>query len=547
MRIGIYLAHAPAKNPSFKQEGLGRLLAYLVKSLEENGHQIVVATSSWTIGPFKELFESYGMDIDNMEVLLSNYEPQLLKIYLKYFGVKKTKNHYKLKKAAVLWIDKCMEGMLKIRHLITLIFVLVFSAAVIAVLLPFALIGGMLYGVFYLISKILHKQYVYSGLEEKIKKNSIVLGIYKHVYKKYMEENMVLQYFRNDMAKDLIRKIKLMKKPVDIWYCPMAFWPEFNRIPGKKVICMPDLVVSDFASNFSGMFSDVNNMKNIRSVVTEGQYFITYSEYLKKSLLMQQFGKKAENIIAIPHAINDMMDEIKISETYLLEDRNNSIFHRYIRTVLCTAAPNIINQEDYLGAGCSGFSFQNVKYIFYASQLRGNKNILNLVRAYHKLLRKKHMQIKLILTCRFYKDAEVTNYIQENYLQYDVLSFWGVSKQQLAALYACAELVVNPTFYEGGFPFTFGEGMSVGTPSVMSKIPQVLDVVEGYSLEKYMFDPYDVEDMADKIYYALKHREEVYLAEKELYEELDRRNWNDVGEEYVEAFQYFMEREKEVS
>ena len=157
------------------------------------------------------------------------------------------------------------------------------------------------------------------------------------------------------------------------------------------------------------------------------------------------------------------------------------------------------------------------------------------------------MQIKLILTCRFYKDAEVTNYIQENYLQYDVLSFWGVSKQQLAALYACAELVVNPTFYEGGFPFTFGEGMSVGTPSVMSKIPQVLDVVEGYSLEKYMFDPYDVEDMADKIYYALKHREEVYLAEKELYEELDRRNWNDVGEEYVEAFQYFMEREKEVS
>lgn len=303
----------------------------------------------------------------------------------------------------------------------------------------------------------------------------------------------------------------------------------------------PDLVVSDYASNYSSMLADVKNMQNIRSTITEGKYFITYCEYLKDSLLIQEFGKKPDDIVAIPHAVNNMMDEILLSDHYLTGCMNSSLFQRHARAILGTVVSNA-DQTDYIGKGFYGFSFQDVKYIFYASQLRGSKNILNLVRAYHKLLRKNHVQVKLFLTCRLYEGADVTAYIREHNLQYDVLSFWGVSQQQLASLYACAELVVNPTFYEGGFPFTFGEGMSVGTPSIMGKIPQIMDVAQGYSLEKYMFDPYNIEDMVEKISYALSHTEEVYQAEKVLYEELDKRSWGDVGEEYVKAFEMFLSR-----
>lgn len=543
MRIGIYLAYPPAKNLSFKQEGLGRLLAYLVKAMEKNGHQIVLATSTWSIEALQELFESYGIDSCNIEVLLSDYQPQLLKIYMKYIGFKRPKRKNRLKKAAVAWIDKWMERIFKIKHFVTLFIFMLAATALMIILAPIVLMVGSCYWLIYIVIKIFQKREIRAGMKESLKNNSIVAGVLRHISVKYLQENVVLQYFRDDMAEDLLRKIKYMRNPVDIWYSPMAFWPEFHRISGKKVVCVPDLVVSDFASNYSGMFSSIHNMRNIRNTIKQGEYFITYCEYVKESLLVRQFGKKRDQIAAVPHAVNNMMDEIMLSQQYDHEEIRNNIFKRHARNILKTISAHSVNQSVYLGQGCYEFAFRDVEYIFYASQLRGSKNVLNLIRAYHKVLRKKHMQIKLFLTCAFDEDSEIGRYIAENCLQYDVLSFWRVSKQQLAALYTCARLVVNPTFYEGGFPFTFGEGMSVGTPSVMSKIPQVTDVMNGYSLDHYMFDPYNVEDMAEKIEYALNHTEELYEAEKPLYEEMNKRSWYDVGEEYVKVFEAFKNRQ----
>ena len=167
------------------------------------------------------------------------------------------------------------------------------------------------------------------------------------------------------------------------------------------------------------------------------------------------------------------------------------------------------------------------------------QNILNLVKAFEYILRQKSIQLKLILTCNINSDADLKNYVYNHRLQYDVLSFSSVTAQQLAALYMCAQIVVNPTLYEGGFSFTFSEAVSVGTPSIMGNIPQNYEELKEYNLDEYFFDPYDYLDIAEKIVKSLENRDGLIAREKEVYEVMRRRSWKCVCEEYIDAFHYF--------
>jgi len=100
----------------------------------------------------------------------------------------------------------------------------------------------------------------------------------------------------------------------------------------------------------------------------------------------------------------------------------------------------------------------------------------------------------------------------------------------------------------GGFPFTFGEGMSVGTPSIMSDIPQVREVLQKYGIvqhEQWLFDSFSYIDLSKKIIFGLENRELLYKEQKHVYDLLKMRTWNDVGKEYVKAFQYFIRKETE--
>ena len=131
-------------------------------------------------------------------------------------------------------------------------------------------------------------------------------------------------------------------------------------------------------------------------------------------------------------------------------------------------------------------------------------------------------------------------YIDDHDLREEVLICHGVSMQQLAALYCCAKLVVNPTLYEGGFPFTFGEGMSVGTPSIMSDIPQVRRVLEPAELEEIMFNPRNYLAIAEKMDWALDNLDYLTEKEKTLYNQMAKRKDNIVAEEYIKAFEQFV-------
>ncbi len=107
---------------------------------------------------------------------------------------------------------------------------------------------------------------------------------------------------------------------------------------------------------------------------------------------------------------------------------------------------------------------------------------------------------KLILTAQFQYDKRIQTFIDDNGLHADVLSLHSVPNKVLAALYHLASLSVTPTNFEGGFPFTFSEAYSVGTPSIMSRIPVVQEVIDDPELQDLMtFNPLDVDDIANKM------------------------------------------------
>ncbi|SHO47113.1 glycosyltransferase [Anaerocolumna xylanovorans] len=551
MKIGIYIAYHPMKNFSLKQEGLGRYLSYIVKSFVNNKHQVVIACPKWVVNAIEELFEEENIDQSRVELLVSEAEPIMIKRYLKYLERKGKKRKVKksiFKIVAIKKVDKIFDFILLMKNDFVLMCLIFLTILIGVIFLPFLLLLSIFTLLIKAINKLFHFEVKAIGIKKVFSyiknRNFIFRSLYSHLEQRYLTENKILYKIREDVANDIIRKIKNMKEPADIWYSPMAFWPEFNKIQGNRVVCAPDLVTAEYATNFSYLKGVKNGTDEVRKTIQGGQFFITYCEYLKNTLVVNQFGKNEDNVIAIPHAINDMRESLEISGgNKILIDAKN-IQNQFSRMILQTIANNIINEKDYISSGRKMFAFQDVEYIFYASQIRGNKNIFNLIKAYEYLLRKKFITIKLFLTCNINIFPEIKEYIYENRLQYDILCFHSVTSQQLGALYSCAKLVVNPTLYEGGFPFTFGEGMSVGTPSVMSKIPQVMEVVEGYELEKYFFDPYNYLDMAAKIEYGLFHLDELYENEKILFDDLNKRTWTDVGEEYVKAFEYFIERSK---
>jgi glycosyltransferase involved in cell wall biosynthesis len=400
-------------------------------------------------------------------------------------------------------------------------------------MLPVALVFVPVYALLKLIS--------YFGKKSKFGAIKAVKRIIKYYSRINSVGNNVYSYIYNiindQVQKDLVYRINKSEKH-DVWYSPSIFWEQFNNINSTKVINVPDLVTEEFPIQWGGHNDIVMSSKICEKTIEGGQNFITYSQYVKDTLLIDKYGKEESNIIVINHNINDLSNYITINSEITKNLASEDVFTTaYCQTIMQTLAPHTSQITPYI----RNFDFKDVKFIFYASQARPHKNLLNLIKAYELMLRRNYIRVKLFLTCNLESDPEVLSYIREKRLQYDIISFYNISSKQLAALYHQAQLVVNPTLYEGGFPFTFGEGMSVGTPSVMSRIPQVEEFTRLYKLEECLFDPYNYKDIAEKIIYGLGNLEKLKEKQLALYNYLYKNfSQEEVGKKYENSFKTFI-------
>jgi glycosyltransferase involved in cell wall biosynthesis len=142
----------------------------------------------------------------------------------------------------------------------------------------------------------------------------------------------------------------------------------------------------------------------------------------------------------------------------------------------------------------------------------------------------------LILTGHPSAIPEIWQFIFDNRLENDVIFLHGLKIEELAACYKLATLAVNPSLSEGGCPFTFTEALSVGTPVVMARIPVTEEVIRNSGVQDAtFFDPYDWEDCASRIEWAIKNRAELLSLQLKTYAELCERSWTDVVREHLQV------------
>ena len=529
------MAYAPIID--LRAEGLGRHLAMLLKGAEPlENVRFTIVCPSWSRETLNLLFESEHVSTERIQIISPNGKPYVLRCFELWRSFHTAKN-----KAGVLQrIRKILKTSTQSlwQHLIThavsiykpssLLFFLCKVSIIAVAFLP--ILGLLSLALFFIsiamymtrfISMVLRRTPIQRGITFFSQILSILIAP--------KESNWVL-YLYDKMQKVEVQRMQTeIDKLSDIraWYCPTAFWPSFNGIKTPRLMCVPDVVLTEFPSGFASVGGNrfLNTFQTIEQTIRGAENFVTYSETIKWGTLVDRYAVSASKVNVIRHAPNDLSCLVKITGFPDVEAASR----HYCQSLLQTALQRSTNP--YYTA-----TFQNsdISFLFYASQLRPNKNVLLLLRTYKYLLRKRYIKHKLILTGYHEDLPDIKHFIFNHRLENDVLFLHGLSLSELAACYKLADLAVNPSLSEGGCPFTFTEALSVGTPVVMARISVTEEVLTDPELQKItFFDPYDWKDMANCIEWALAHREELLTIQQRTYEELSQRTWKEVANEYL--------------
>lgn len=141
------------------------------------------------------------------------------------------------------------------------------------------------------------------------------------------------------------------------------------------------------------------------------------------------------------------------------------------------------------------------KFIFYPSQFWYHKNHRRLIESLHLLKEKYEIEIPVVFVGSPKSDSKetfpkVTRLIKELNMHEQILYLGYLSEEEVVGLYKKATALVFPSLI-GPTNIPILEAMVLGTPVVCSNLFSMPEQVGDAGL---LFDPFNVEDMAEKIY-----------------------------------------------
>ncbi|MBQ7732018.1 MAG: glycosyltransferase family 4 protein [Lentisphaeria bacterium] len=524
--IGIFTAYYP--HVELGQEGIGRLLVFIMKGMLNNGHELTILAPSWHRKEVRKLLKEHSLEKTIKIKSVKLHPPIMVLIYEFLYWLKN--RHPDIEDEKDYEDDEEKEKFTIIGAYKKFVFARLSSYS-----LPFFLLYAVIIGAIYLILFpllliiapfwLLKKWYAYDyDPESSLGRAKSYIKEKLNRYLSFVPRNLrsdaialgIMDAARSTEIKKMVRFVN--KGDIDYWYVPSVFWKECLKIRKKRVIVVPDLVYAEFPQCYYSNPTVLKDVSNIELFFKKKPWMICYSNHVKNRHLIQLRNVSPKMITVIPHGVVDLSEHLKMGLP------PKEIIEVYLRRK-SYAVPNIDFVKKY--------NFAEGRYIIYTSQCRYHKNVIGLLHVLEILLRREHININLVLTCSNY--GQLMPFLEKMNLTREVIFMPHVPENVLAALNALALLHVNPTLFEGGFPFTFGEAYSVGTPSVMSDIPVTREYVDDELAEKMLFDPYDYEDFAAKVKWALEHREELLALEKPLYEKFAQRSWDTVADEYYKA------------
>ena len=520
---GIFLAYGPTVD--LRKEGLGRLLAaFLIAAATRDDVRFVIVLPGWLRSNFIAFCESEGISQVAFDLVTTDGAPFMLHIYLAYLDRKRrppSKSRFMqfrkfIERKSIESRRRFSRGFVAARNALPWFLTAAYAIGLFLVFFP-------LFALLWLAAKVL-------GYARRLSKRllaaagsaaSRILGVLHDA----TEESLEVRLYRlmEDLeTKRMVDRINTLHH-VKAWYSPTAFWPEFNRIAAPGLLCVPDVLPTEFPVGFASEPELLGNVERVERTIRGANAFVTYSSRVKWLTLVDRYSVRPQDVAVIPHSFWDLSPWIHV-RGFSDEDRAT---RTYCESMLQVA----LNRS---GFGGSRPPSDSVRFIFYASQFRPNKNLFFLIEAYEDLLRDQLVHHKLILTGDPNRNRPVLEFVQARGLGADVIFLHGLTTRELAACYHLADLAINPSLSEGGFPFTFSEALSVNTPVVMARIGVTEEVLGDPKLQEIsLFDPYDHKDAAAKIGWALKNREALLSAQREAFAKMHRRTWRTVVDEYL--------------
>jgi glycosyltransferase involved in cell wall biosynthesis len=259
----------------------------------------------------------------------------------------------------------------------------------------------------------------------------------------------------------LFTEVNLPLKKYDIFH-PTYYNPYFiDRIDSPFVLTIHDMIHEKFPEYFS---------KND-----------------KTSRWKRELAKKANRIIAVSHQTKqDIIDILDIPANKIDVVYHGSDF-------------DLIKEDE---------NFTNIlpeKYILYTGNREHYKNFTNFIKASYKLLNNDNNLFILCAGGGTFNNKEIELFqklkINRQLIQYQC------NDEQLKSLYRNSLFFVFPSLYEGfGIPLL--EAMACKIPILCSNISCFPEIVQNSALT---FNPYSIEDMKQKLEFAVDNNLENYV------------------------------------
>jgi glycosyltransferase involved in cell wall biosynthesis len=355
-------------------------------------------------------------------------------------------------------------------------------------------VGNVVFNTLYEISKI-----------DRIKKNIYIIN--------YTEDNLFPK-LNGIIIKNPFEKFP-KKYSCYFWHLYLNYY-----INHKKL----DLDIIHSPENAS-LFINLKNKKKITTIYDimafyfpEVSGFITRYRY---KILLPRTLKTSDKIIVISHNTKkDLMNRFKIPENK-------------IKVIYLAANENYkpLNENEIIKIK-QKYNL-NYSFILYVGGLAPNKNVERLIKAYYKL-KKLDIKHKLIITgVKRYRYKSIFETIEKLNLQKDVIFTGYVPDEDLPALYNAADLFVYPSLYEGfGLPPL--EAMACGTPVITSNTSSLPEVVGDAGI---MVNPYDVDELANKMYEVLTNEGLRKELSKKGLERAKLFSWKKCAEEHLKVYE----------
>lgn len=493
-------------------EGLVVLLADLIKGLQENEIRTRIFISKRHKAELTAALRDNSVPEDNYDLLAYRVTPLVVSTYFD----RKTKRFSfgKLRRLLLLVFSKSAEVLATVIARLSLA-----TAVLLFITLSPLFVVGTLFGIFAVALRLLAR-----SLESAIRFGRRQLsGI---AMLRWMRGKMrgflgrILDMAVDVEARRLARAVN-RRSDVEAVFIPFAFIGELARaLRHPKVLVFPDMVARKYPTRFLGQFSRTDR-ERMRVSVTSADAIVCYSRSVAEEQLRRYFPgeSRGKTVIIIPQGFFKADRANEQSPRTRMQFKNH--FGQY-----CDYIPD--------------YRLNHINYVLYPSVDRPHKNMVTLIRAIEHLIRRRHLNIKLITTSHGIS-PDSADLIENKRLFLDCLFAPSLNEPDLKALVRHSRLVVHPSLAEGGDIFNFSRAVSLGVPALLADIPMAREMFDRYLVpesdyRQWLFEPKDYLRLAALIERSLAERNQLLQAQVAALMHLQRYDFAAMARRYYQVY-----------